>query len=470
MCVTNHGISLGLSLLLPVGIVNCVQTRKVVALLLRAAGEPASPEQEEYVNFQNWQGQTALMIAAMHGNTRGVALLLMAGADANLCTANQETALMMAARNGSTAVAKLLVAAKANVLLEDADGVTAVAMAESYGWGASATFLHRMESNSTRMWHVLQSSVTNTLARSSAFRFDLMMVEMLNMFPGRVHGESAAHAVRKLQRVQAEIVETEQNYVDELKTIEEYHNLLTPLLSEDETTTLFSHRTLLNGQAEFCRELEALDNSGANPGQLAKAISEFLTSHVKEYSRYCGMLRPAKELYTELCKREEFVLCSFFDQSLHSNMPLVPTHAHLKLEHACVRMACLSEALCLFSGYCEFLLITVGGRSMTCLSGVPALTDVINLVNMLKAIGYNAARRLGLKQGQAPRKGLDSLIYHPLQRIARYPMFLERLGACTVNPSTKKQVFEAETAVRYGAAFSTGIYTRGCQWLPRLLA
>ncbi|TMS33840.1 hypothetical protein L596_001531 [Steinernema carpocapsae] len=75
-------------------------------------------------------GQTALMLAASHGNVEGTKLLLSAGADVNIQDEEGSTALMCAAEHGHTEVVRLLLKhSDIDASIADCDSSTALSIA-----------------------------------------------------------------------------------------------------------------------------------------------------------------------------------------------------------------------------------------------------------------------------------------------------------------------------------------------------
>ncbi|KAK0393333.1 hypothetical protein QR680_000156 [Steinernema hermaphroditum] len=75
-------------------------------------------------------GQTALMLAASHGNVEGTKLLLASGADVNIQDEEGSTALMCAAEHGHTEVVRLLLKhAEIDASIVDCDSSTALSIA-----------------------------------------------------------------------------------------------------------------------------------------------------------------------------------------------------------------------------------------------------------------------------------------------------------------------------------------------------
>ena len=134
----------------------------------------------EFVNFMNWQGQTALMVATLNGNVRGVAKLLASGAEINASNASGETPLLLAARLGSVIVQQLLIGHGANVAAKDAEGRTAHQRAVLLEWRDSAAFLKQMETQSTRRWAMLRAFVTKDLARAEELQFGDIIFSLRN--------------------------------------------------------------------------------------------------------------------------------------------------------------------------------------------------------------------------------------------------------------------------------------------------
>ena len=94
------------------------------------------------VKVIDWQGITALMVAAQYVYTTEIAQLLIAAhADVNARDSYGITALMYAARCGRTEIAQLLIDAKADVNAKDYQGKTALMRAAEHGHTEIAQFL-----------------------------------------------------------------------------------------------------------------------------------------------------------------------------------------------------------------------------------------------------------------------------------------------------------------------------------------
>lgn len=84
------------------------------------------------VNFQNWDGVTALMYATEAGNKPMVKLLLEKGAKVNLQPSNGITALSTASQYGYTDIAEMLLSDSAQVNIADQHKATALHYASLY--------------------------------------------------------------------------------------------------------------------------------------------------------------------------------------------------------------------------------------------------------------------------------------------------------------------------------------------------
>ena len=168
-----------------------------------------------------------------------------------------------------------------------------------------------------------------------------------------------------------ELIDTETNYVEDLRSLNVYQNHLTSVLSDEHASVLFQHRALLEMQEHFLEKMKSLAKEGRTPAQVAKATSDFLQNGIKPYSRYCGAVRPMKELISELEQSD------------------------------------------------------------------PAFV-----------IALAATRQLPTLEGKAPLRKLVELIMHPLQRVARYPMFLDRVRGATHSPTNRRMVSNAQNDAR----------------------
>jgi len=97
---------------------------EVISLLERYEGNEDA--RKEYVNWQDDNGETALILVAWYGDTGIAKILIAAGADVNIQNNDGYTALMHAARNGRTKSIKLLIEAGADVNIQNNDGYTAL--------------------------------------------------------------------------------------------------------------------------------------------------------------------------------------------------------------------------------------------------------------------------------------------------------------------------------------------------------
>ena len=86
-------------------------------------------------------GNTPLILAANHGHTDIVRLLIRSGANLNRSNDNGANALIAAVMSGHQAAAQLLIEQGANLNATDKNGRTALALAEQSGQGAIAAML-----------------------------------------------------------------------------------------------------------------------------------------------------------------------------------------------------------------------------------------------------------------------------------------------------------------------------------------
>ena len=85
------------------------------------------------INIQNKYGWIALMFASCYENHQVVELLLSKNPDINIQNINGWTALMLASANGHHQVVKLLLSKHPNINIQDNDGVTALIFASANG-------------------------------------------------------------------------------------------------------------------------------------------------------------------------------------------------------------------------------------------------------------------------------------------------------------------------------------------------
>ena len=83
------------------------------------------------VDTRDWDGWTALMLAARNGHTEIARTLIEAGADVDTQDRNGQTAMMLAAWYGHTEIARALIEAGADVDTRDRDGWTALRAARN---------------------------------------------------------------------------------------------------------------------------------------------------------------------------------------------------------------------------------------------------------------------------------------------------------------------------------------------------
>ncbi|CAG2249794.1 unnamed protein product [Mytilus edulis] len=86
-------------------------------------------EQGANINYQNWNGSTALHEAAWNGRTEIVRLLIDRGIDINLPNNDGSTALHKAAWSGQTEIVRLLIDHGININLQNEEGDTALHIA-----------------------------------------------------------------------------------------------------------------------------------------------------------------------------------------------------------------------------------------------------------------------------------------------------------------------------------------------------
>jgi len=105
-------------------------------LLIYSVGRNECLDKLEYfidsgvdVNAQNFEGQTALFLAASLGLEQTVEFLLSNGSNVNLATLEETTPLMAAASMGHKRIVRLLIAWGAHVNAQDEEGDTALHMA-----------------------------------------------------------------------------------------------------------------------------------------------------------------------------------------------------------------------------------------------------------------------------------------------------------------------------------------------------
>lgn len=112
------------------------QTERAVALAMDLAREGRSAELDEFldhglpIDVEDAQGNTALMLAAYHGQAATVAGLLARGADPDRRNARDQSPVAGAVFKGEDEVVRLLVEAGADV---DAGTPSARAAAEMFG-------------------------------------------------------------------------------------------------------------------------------------------------------------------------------------------------------------------------------------------------------------------------------------------------------------------------------------------------
>ncbi|MEY2486758.1 MAG: ankyrin repeat and protein 6 [Verrucomicrobiota bacterium] len=90
------------------------------------------------LNLGDANGNTPLMLSAVHGHEDAVRFLLRKGALVDNTNDQHQTALMLAAKGGQRDVVMLLLRAKANVTIRDARGWNAQTWAEKQGYSEVA--------------------------------------------------------------------------------------------------------------------------------------------------------------------------------------------------------------------------------------------------------------------------------------------------------------------------------------------
>jgi ankyrin repeat protein len=98
-------------------------------------------ERKPEINHAGWN---ALHYAAFSGKAEIAAMLLAAGADANLKAPNAQTALMLAARNGHLETVRILAGANADPGARDPVEGTALDMARKAGHWGIVNFLEKL--------------------------------------------------------------------------------------------------------------------------------------------------------------------------------------------------------------------------------------------------------------------------------------------------------------------------------------
>ena len=88
---------------------------------------------DPYINIQNNNGRTALMLASRHGHHQVVELLLSKNSDINIQNNNGVTTLMFASGHGHHQVVELLLSRNMDINIQSNDGVTALMFASANG-------------------------------------------------------------------------------------------------------------------------------------------------------------------------------------------------------------------------------------------------------------------------------------------------------------------------------------------------
>ena len=344
----------------------------VVVFLLKAAGDEEG--QAKFANWQNSLGQTAMMASALHGDGRGVAVLLHAGANPSIQNVNGETAIMMAAKVGALKVVQLLAGAGAEVSAENEDEETALGIATEGGWTDCVAFLTQMSREVQRRWWRLRAHIMRDVEKLATVTQHAKVVDTVVDYLS--HVELEAKSKKNMTHVVGELLETERTYVAELRALYGgYRDELKGVMSPGDEAALFADNIpeLIVMQSDLLDSLDAtaarMNEDDFEISEYAKVLDSFMLGAADDYSKYCGYLRPAKDRLKMLLKQATFAKAHATAKDIHS-----------------------------------------------------------------------------LKGKQ--KVSLEHLLVHPMQRIARYPMYIERLLKCSIRQSDVDAFKKAETTAR----------------------
>jgi hypothetical protein len=147
--------------------------------------------QSDLVNGIDGNNRTALMYAALHGQTKTVSLLLDRGADINAADNDGHNALMIAAVNANTGTVTILINSGANIHKQDNDGWTPLMWAARGGSTEIETLIFDSQGEYSTI--VLPREIVKILLNSGADinHKDKFGNNALKVASGRGHSETA---------------------------------------------------------------------------------------------------------------------------------------------------------------------------------------------------------------------------------------------------------------------------------------